>query len=202
MVHSRPGWLVALCAAILAVSAWLPWLTKRADGGGRASAIGGVVGNMVLTPRGFGAGQLIVLLASTLIVAGAMAARGLSTRLASAAALIISLLLVALTVWYYHVYVQPPVSAAYGLYIGAAGAVAAVSRFVEPLKLTGQRWVSLEPLTRAHVPEIAAAAADGELGGLWFTTAPLPQTAAQWVERLLAMQAGDGGRASMPRPSC
>ena len=74
MLRPRPGWLVALCAAILAVSAWLPWLTTTADGGGRANAIGGTVGNLVLPPR-FGAGQLIVL-ASTLIVAGAMAARG------------------------------------------------------------------------------------------------------------------------------
>ena len=69
MLRVRPGWLVALFAAILAVSAWLPWLTTGADGGGRANAIGGTVGNLVLPPR-FGAGQLIVLLASTLIVAG------------------------------------------------------------------------------------------------------------------------------------
>ena len=61
-----------------------------------------------------------------LIVAGAMAGRGLSARLASAAALAISLLLVALTVWYYHINVHPPVSAGYGLYIGAAVAIAAV----------------------------------------------------------------------------
>ena len=125
MLRVRPGWLVALFAAILAVSAWLPWLTTGADGGGRANAIGGTVGNLALPPR-FGAGQLIVLLASTLIVAGAMAGRGLSARLASAAALAISLLLVALTVWYYHINVHPPVSAGYGLYIGAAVAIAAV----------------------------------------------------------------------------
>jgi hypothetical protein len=74
MLRLSPGWLVALCAAILAVSVWLPWLTTRADGGGHANAIGGTVGNLVLPPR-FGAGQLIALLASTLIVAGAMAAR-------------------------------------------------------------------------------------------------------------------------------
>lgn len=126
MVRPQPGWLVALCAATLAVSAWLPWLTTQADGGGRANAIGGTVGNLVLPPR-FGAGQLIVLLASTLIVAGAMVARGLSARLASAAALVLSLLLVALTVWYYHINVRPPVSAGYGLYVGGGLAVAAVA---------------------------------------------------------------------------
>ena len=66
------------------------------------------------------------LLASTLIVAGAMAARGLFGRLASTAALAISVLLVALTMWYYRLYVYSPVSAGYGLYVGAAAAVLAV----------------------------------------------------------------------------
>jgi len=126
MVRLRPGWLVALCAAVLAVSVWLPWLTSRADGGGRASAIGGIVGNMPVPPTGFGVGQLITLLASTLIVAGAMAARGLFGRLASSSALAISVLLVVLTVWYYRLYVYSPVSAGYGLYLGAAAAVCAV----------------------------------------------------------------------------
>jgi hypothetical protein len=127
MSRLRPGWLVALCAAILLVSGWLPWLT--ADGGARASAVGGVVGDVGdLRDRlaGFGVGQLIVLLASTLIVAGAMAAQGLSARVASSAALAISVLLLVLTVWYYRLYVYDPVSAGYGLYLGAAAAVAAV----------------------------------------------------------------------------
>lgn len=125
MAHLRPGWLVALCAAALAVSAWLPWLITHSGGGGRANAIGGTVGSLVLPPR-FGAGQFIVLLASTLIVAGAMAARGLSARLASAAALAISALALGLTGWYYHVNVAPPVSAGYGLYVGGGVAIAAV----------------------------------------------------------------------------
>jgi hypothetical protein len=126
MARVRPGWLVALCAAILAVSAWLPWLTTRDDGGGRANAIGGIVGNMPAPPQGFGVGQLIVLLAATLIVAGAMAGRGLSARLASTAALAISVLLVVLTVWYYRLYVDPPVSAGYGFYLAAGVAIVAV----------------------------------------------------------------------------
>jgi hypothetical protein len=125
MLRARPGWLVALFAAVLLVSAWLPWLTTRADGGGRANAVGGTVGSLEL-PQRFGPGQLIVLLASTLIVAGAMAARGLSARLASVAALAISLLLVALTAFYYRINVSPPVAAGYGLYAGAALAVAAL----------------------------------------------------------------------------
>jgi hypothetical protein len=36
------------------------------------------------------------------------------------------LLLVALMVWYYRLNVHPPVSAGYGLYIGAGAAVAAL----------------------------------------------------------------------------
>jgi hypothetical protein len=126
MARLRPGWLVVLCAAVLAVSVWLPWLTSRADGGGRANAIGGIVGSMPVPPPGFGVGQLIVLLASTLIVAGAMAARGLYGRLASSTALAISVLIVVLTMWYYRLYVYSPVSAGYGLYLGAVAAVCAV----------------------------------------------------------------------------
>jgi hypothetical protein len=125
MIRPRPGWLVALCAAVVAISGWLPWLTTSANGGGHASAIGGTMGSLVLPPR-FGAGQLIVLLASMLIVAGAMTARGLSPRASAPAALVISALVAALTAWYYHLNVKPPVGAAYGLYIGAVGAVGAV----------------------------------------------------------------------------
>ncbi len=104
--------------------AWLPWLTTSADGGGRANAIGGAVGNIVL-PHGFGAGQLIVLLGAGLIVAGAMSGRGLSQRWASVAGLVISIALVALTVWYYTLNVKGPVAAGYGLYLGGAMAVLA-----------------------------------------------------------------------------
>jgi hypothetical protein len=121
----RPGWLIALCAAVLIVSAWLPWLTTRSNGGGRVSAIGGAAGSLALPPE-FGAGQLIVLLAAMLVVAGAMAARGLSARWASAAALVLSLLVAGLTGFYYRTYVTGPVAAGYGFYIGAVVAVGAV----------------------------------------------------------------------------
>ncbi|UUO02688.1 hypothetical protein M4D79_04800 [Mycolicibacterium novocastrense] len=122
MSRVRPGWLVAMCGAIVSVSAWLPWLTAN---GGRVSAIGGIFGDLPAPKPGFGVGQLIVLLASLLIVAGAMSARGFSARIASTAALAISVLLVVLAVWYYRLYVYSPVSAGYGLYIGAAIAVVA-----------------------------------------------------------------------------
>ena len=122
----RPGWLVAFFASVVFISAWLPWLTTAVNGGGWANAIGGTHGNLEL-PKGFGAGQLIVLLSSTLLVAGAMVGRGLSARAASVAALIISLLIIGLTVWYYRLNVNPPVSAEYGLYVGAASAVCAAA---------------------------------------------------------------------------
>lgn len=122
----RPGWPVAFFAVVVSVSAWLPWLRTTVNGGGWANAIGGAHGNLEL-PRGFGAGQLIVLLASTLLVVGAMIGRGLSVKVASVAALLISSLLVALTVWYYKINVSPPVSAEYGLYVGLGAAVCAVA---------------------------------------------------------------------------
>lgn len=126
MTRLRPGWLVALCALALSVCAWLPWLTTSARGGGRASAIGGTVGSIALPPH-FGPGQLIVLLAAVLIVLGALVAREISPRLAAVAAVVISLLVMALTWWFYRANVAPPVAAGYGLYLGAVCAVGALA---------------------------------------------------------------------------
>jgi hypothetical protein len=58
-----------------------------------------------------------------LVVAAAMAARGLSARIASTAALSISVLLAVLALWYFRLYVAPPIAAGYGLYVGG-GAMA------------------------------------------------------------------------------
>lgn len=143
MFRLHPGWLVALFAVVMLVSGWLPWLTTSVHGGGRASAIGASMGSLSLPP-GFGTGQLIVLLSSTLLVAGAMVGRGLSARLASIAALAISLLIAALTVWYYNVNVHPPVRAAYGLYVGAAAAVGAVLCSVWALASSLHRYPSTD----------------------------------------------------------
>lgn len=126
MIDPRPGWLVALCAVILSVSAWLPWLRTSANGGGHASAIGGSVGSIVL-PGQFGIGQVIVLLASALLVAGAMIGRGLAARGATLAAIGISGLIIALGVWYYRLNVVAPISAAYGMWIGAISVVVALA---------------------------------------------------------------------------
>ena len=125
MAHLRAGWFVVLSAVVLAVSVWLPWLTTPVLGGGRASAIGGTVGSIVLPPH-FGVGQLIVLLTSVLIVTGAMVARNLSPRLAGAAALVLSVLIGVLVYSYFQHNVSPPVSAGYGFYIGAASAAGAL----------------------------------------------------------------------------
>ncbi|MCW2520087.1 MAG: acetyltransferase, ribosomal protein N-acetylase, partial [Mycobacterium sp.] len=63
--------------------------------------------------------------------------------------------------------------------------------FIEPVALTGQQWVSLEPLTADHAPEIAAAAMD--VRPLWFTSAPTPESTPEWVDGRLAVQHPDTG---------
>ncbi len=68
-----------------------------------------------------------------------------------------------------------------------------MSGFVEPVALTGHQWVTLEPLSREHIPEINAAAADGELGRLWFTGAPAADDVEKWVDARLSVQAPDTG---------
>lgn len=68
-----------------------------------------------------------------------------------------------------------------------------MSGFVEPVSLTGQRWVTLEPLAREHIPEISEVASDGELGSLWYTNAPKPEAVEQWVDMRLASQKPDKG---------
>ena len=134
----RPGWLVALCALVLSVSVWLPWLTTGAAGGGHASAIGGAVGSVHLPPR-FGAGQAIVLAAAVLLVAGAMVGRALFPRLAAAAALAVSAAIVGLIGWYYRLNVVQPLSAGYGLYLGAGAALAALGCSVWAVVTAGRR---------------------------------------------------------------
>ena len=68
-----------------------------------------------------------------------------------------------------------------------------MSGFVEPVRLAGQRWVTLEPLAHEHIPDITQAAADGELGALWFTHAPKADAVEQWVDARLEVQKPDEG---------
>ncbi|HUW54856.1 MAG TPA: GNAT family N-acetyltransferase [Rhodanobacter sp.] len=49
--------------------------------------------------------------------------------------------------------------------------------------------VELEPLQIGHAPALEAAAADGELWNLWFTSAPAPGQARAYVEKALQGQA-------------
>lgn len=112
-------------AAVLSVSAWLPWVVTRAGGGGRGNAVGGTLGNLEFPVR-FGVGQTIVLLASTLLVAGAMSARDIAPRWASVAALVLSLGIAALTGWFYRLYVGGEVEVSYGWYLGAGAAGLAI----------------------------------------------------------------------------
>lgn len=113
--------MVSLAAVAVAVSAWLPWLSTGIDGGRWAAAIGGQH-----VQHRFGTAQLIVVLSSALLVTGAVVGRGLSTRAASVAALVISLAVLGLMVRYYSVNVKPPVSAGYGLYVACVAAAAAL----------------------------------------------------------------------------
>ena len=143
MVRLRPGWLVVLFAAVIAVSGWLPWRTTTANGGGHSSAIGGTFGSYFSPPPKFDAGQLIVLLASGLIVAGAMTARGRSARMSAVAALVLSLSIGGLTVVYYQQKIHPTVDVGYGLYIGAVATVVAAVCSV---------WALVSALSSARAP--------------------------------------------------
>jgi RimJ/RimL family protein N-acetyltransferase len=58
--------------------------------------------------------------------------------------------------------------------------------FVRPVTLTGE-LVTLEPLRRDHVGALAAAAADGRLWELWYTSVPTREGMAADVEAKLAL---------------
>jgi N-acetyltransferase len=62
-----------------------------------------------------------------------------------------------------------------------------MSRWIEPVTLTGEH-VSLEPLRIEHADALAAAAADGELYRLWYTTVPAPGAERAYIETALAMR--------------
>jgi N-acetyltransferase len=58
---------------------------------------------------------------------------------------------------------------------------------VAPVELSGPH-VTLEPLARAHEPGLKAAAADGELWTLWYTSVPAPERTAAWIDAALEMR--------------
>ena len=64
-------------------------------------------------------------------------------------------------------------------------------RFVEPITLRGTH-ATLEPLGPEHVDGIRAAAADGELWRLWYTSVPRPEKTTDWLATALAMRESQG----------
>ena len=65
------------------------------------------------------------------------------------------------------------------------------ARFIEPVTLRGEH-VTLEPLGNEHLHAIEAAAADGELWNLWYTSVPAPDKTYDWLAAALAMRERDG----------
>jgi RimJ/RimL family protein N-acetyltransferase len=64
-------------------------------------------------------------------------------------------------------------------------------RFIEPITLRG-RYATLEPLARSHEAGIRAAAADGELWRLWYTSVPAPDKTSAWLASTLDMREKQG----------
>ena len=60
--------------------------------------------------------------------------------------------------------------------------------FAAPVTLKGAH-ATLEPLTLGHEAEAAAAAQDGELWRLWYTSIPAPDAMQREIERRLGLQA-------------
>lgn len=62
--------------------------------------------------------------------------------------------------------------------------------FPKPITLEGH-GVRLEPLTLGHAEALALAASDGELWKLWFTSVPMPENSAGYIENALrGLEAG------------
>ncbi len=59
-----------------------------------------------------------------------------------------------------------------------------MTRLIAPIVLEG-RHVMLEPLDAAHETELRAAAGDGELWRLWYTSVPTPDGMRAWIDTAL-----------------
>jgi RimJ/RimL family protein N-acetyltransferase len=73
-------------------------------------------------------------------------------------------------------------------------------RFVEPVTLTGAH-ATLLPLERGHEAALKAAAADGELWNLWYTSVPAPEKTAAWIDAALEMRERQGALPFVVRAS-
>ena len=65
-------------------------------------------------------------------------------------------------------------------------------RFVEPVTLEG-RHVRIEPLAYEHADGVRAAASDGELWRLWYTSVPAPDKTKEWIDIALDVRERLGG---------
>jgi RimJ/RimL family protein N-acetyltransferase len=65
------------------------------------------------------------------------------------------------------------------------------ARFIEPVTLRGGH-ATLEPLAVEHMEAVRAAAADGALWRLWYTSVPSPEGTAAWLDRALDMRERQG----------
>ena len=65
-------------------------------------------------------------------------------------------------------------------------------RFIAPVTLQG-RHATLEPLASEHLEDICAAASDGELWRLWYTSVPAPDRTAAWFAAALEVRDKQGG---------
>jgi RimJ/RimL family protein N-acetyltransferase len=65
------------------------------------------------------------------------------------------------------------------------------ARFIEPVTLRGGH-ATLEPLAVEHIEAVRAAAADGALWRLWYTSVPSPEGTAAWLDRALDMRERQG----------
>jgi RimJ/RimL family protein N-acetyltransferase len=66
-----------------------------------------------------------------------------------------------------------------------------MSRWIEPVTLQG-RHVRIEPMAPEHHDELVAAASDGELWKLWFTSVPRPEAMKDWIAAALAQREDSG----------
>ncbi|MGE0096836.1 MAG: GNAT family N-acetyltransferase [Hydrogenophaga sp.] len=63
-----------------------------------------------------------------------------------------------------------------------------MSRFIEPVILTGRNWVVLEPMERRHADELLEAARDGELWNLWYTSVATPDAVIGYMDAAMRMR--------------
>ena len=73
-------------------------------------------------------------------------------------------------------------------------------RFIQPVTLTGKH-ATLEPLAPAHAEAVKAAAADGELWNLWYTSVPAPDKVGAWLDIALDMRERQGAMPFVVRDS-